>query len=89
MATHIYKPNGPAHDLRKLLAAADAHFDTLPLLAEENQRFFVRRRLGLRLWRLKPTLYSITFNRSGVVEGTDNLRLRVSEILWNLLLTAV
>jgi len=85
MATHIYKPNGPAHDLRKLLAAADAHFDTLPLLAEGESKILREAAPGIAIVRLKPTLYSITFNRSGVVEGTDNLRLRVSEILWNLL----
>src|ERR1700677_4313981 len=32
--------------------------------------------------RLKPTVYSYTQMRDGVIPGTDQLRLRATEIMW-------
>lgn len=75
----------PNTDYQQLLADADARFNELPLLAEGESKILRAVTPKLAIVRLKPTLYSITANRSGVVEGTDSLRLRISERLWRLL----
>jgi phosphoribosylaminoimidazole-succinocarboxamide synthase len=72
-------------DMMRILDTADAQFEQLPLLAEGESKIIREASPGLAIVRLKPTLYSITFNRTGVVEGTDILRLRSSEILWDVL----
>lgn len=40
---------------------------------------------GILIGRFEPTLYSYTHNRTGVVPGTNTLRLRISRIFWRYL----
>ncbi len=85
MLTQLRQNNSVAEDMTRLLAWADERFDRLPLLIEGESKVMRSAAPGLAIVRLKPTLYSITANRAGVVEGTDILRLRISEILWRIL----
>jgi phosphoribosylaminoimidazole-succinocarboxamide synthase len=57
-------------------------FDSLPLIAEGESKIVRRIEDGMTMVRLKPTLFSHSANRAAVVEGTEQLRLRISEILW-------
>jgi phosphoribosylaminoimidazole-succinocarboxamide synthase len=74
-------PPGPETLLERALRALPLDFDSLPLLVEGESKI-------LRLWtpkvvveRFKPTVYSYTSNRYGVVSGTDDVRVRISSEL--------
>lgn len=56
-------------------------FKDLPLVAEGNSKEVRYMGKGLVAIKLKPTVYSYTHNRTGEIEGTDNLRLRASKAL--------
>jgi phosphoribosylaminoimidazole-succinocarboxamide synthase len=72
-------------DYGQLLALADARFAELPLLVEGESKVLRAAAPGLAVVRLKPTLFSFRAGRHGIVEGTDALRLRISERLWAVL----
>ena len=63
-------------------------FDSYPLVTEGESK--VVRDVGnnLVLIRLKPTIFSFKANRASIVECSDQLRLRISEILWKILYEA-
>lgn len=57
-------------------------FDSLPLVIEGESKIVRRLDDGHVMIRLKPTLFSHSANRADVVDGTEQLRLRISAILW-------
>lgn len=60
-------------------------FEHLPLLIEGESKIIRIIDDGNVIVRLKPTLFSYSANRAAIVEGTDQLRLRISERLWRML----
>jgi phosphoribosylaminoimidazole-succinocarboxamide synthase len=62
-----------------------AAFDTLPLVREGESRVVRYLGGGKAAIRLKPTVYSYTANRSGVIEGTDQIRFDCTRILTSAL----
>lgn len=52
-----------------------------PIIEGESKKFFKHKEAELALVELKPTLYSFTFNRCGVVKGTDIPRLHIWDYL--------
>lgn len=60
-------------------------FDDLPLLIEGESKVIRVIDDQTVIVRLKPTLFSYSANRAATVEGTDWLRLRISERLWRAL----
>lgn len=65
-----------------------ANFDRLPLLIEGESKIVKQINDELVIITLKPTLFSYSANRTAVVEGSDELRLRISQVLWKELATA-
>lgn len=55
----------------------NAQFRALPLVTEGESKEIRYAGNGLVVIRLKPTVYSYTHNRTGIVKGTDVARLRV------------
>ncbi len=49
-------------------------FDSLPLLVEGESKIIRLLNSKIVIEKFKPTVYSYTYNRYGVVEGTDELR---------------
>jgi len=74
-------------DYHTLVPASDAAFDALPLVVEGESK--IVRRLPdhptLCVIRFKPTIYSFTQNRAGVVPGSERLRLRATRVLVDVL----
>lgn len=60
-------------------------FKTLPLVIEGESKEVRYAGNCLVVIRFKPTIYSFTANRCGVVEGSDVLRLRASKIFTEVL----
>lgn len=68
--------------------AARLIFDTLPLVVEGQSKIIRTIDSDTVIVRLKPTLFSHTANRAAIVDGTDSLRLRISQHLWSILARA-
>ena len=62
-----------------------ADFASLPLVVEGESKEVRYAGEGLVVIRFKPTIYSFTANRAGVVEGSDVMRLRASKIFREVL----
>jgi len=60
-------------------------FAALPLVVEGESKEVRYAGGGKVIIRFKPTIYSFTANRAGIVEGSDVLRLRASRILVEVL----
>jgi phosphoribosylaminoimidazole-succinocarboxamide synthase len=58
----------------------DEQFRGLPLVVEGESKEVRYAGEGLAVLRFKPTLYSATAGRSGVVEGSERLRLRATRV---------
>jgi len=58
----------------------DDEFAALPLVVEGESKIVRSLGDGLCLIRLKPTIYSFTANRCGVVPGSDMLRMKATKI---------
>lgn len=63
----------------------DAEFDALPLVVEGESKVVRDAGDGRCVIRFKPTIYSFTSNRAGVVPGSDVLRLRASRVFVDVL----
>lgn len=65
----------------------DSEYESMPLIVEGESKIVraIPDAPGLALIRLKPTIYSFTANRAGVVAGSDTLRLRATRILTDVL----
>ncbi len=68
--------------MEKLL---NEQFETLPLVAEGHSKIVKYIGDGRVITKLKPTVYSYTHNRAGEIPGTDDLRLRASRALFNVI----
>lgn len=60
-------------------------FNDLPLIIEGESKIVRDCGAGRCIIKFKPTLYSYTHNRAGVVPGTDILRLKITSILNHVL----
>lgn len=60
-------------------------FEELPLLVEGESKIARVVDASTVIVRLKPTLFSYMANRTAVVDGTEKLRLRISDYLWRVL----
>jgi len=60
-------------------------FAALPLVVEGESKEVRYAGNGLVVIRFKPTIYSFTANRAGIVEGSDRLRLRASGLFLEVL----
>lgn len=69
-------------DIKEL---AEDEFKNMPLVVEGESKEIRYAGNGLVVIRFKPTVYSFTANRCGVVEGSDVLRLRASKIFLDVL----
>lgn len=65
-------------DIKLLTESA---FNDLPLVVEGESKEVRYADDGLAVIRLKPTIYSYTHNRSGVIEGSESLRLQAIQAL--------
>ncbi|MBX7221704.1 MAG: hypothetical protein K1Y36_17260 [Blastocatellia bacterium] len=63
----------------------DEQFEALPLVVEGESKIVRNAGNGQCVIRFKPTIYSFTANRAGVIEGSDVLRLRASRIFLEVL----
>lgn len=63
-------------------------FDHLPFITEGNSKIVRYIGQGICAIKLKPTIYSYTHNRTGVVAGTDMIRLRAASVFANVLRSA-
>ncbi|OGF27780.1 hypothetical protein A2331_06765 [Candidatus Falkowbacteria bacterium RIFOXYB2_FULL_34_18] len=68
-------------DINKL---TEEEFKALPSVAEGESKEVRYAGKGLVVIRFKPTIYSFTANRCGVVPGSDILRLRASKVFLEL-----
>ena len=59
---------------------SDDEFDALPLVVEGESKIVRSAGDGQAIIKFKPTIYSFSANRAGVVPGSDLLRLRASKI---------
>jgi phosphoribosylaminoimidazole-succinocarboxamide synthase len=66
----------------------DDEFAALPLVVEGESKVVRDAGDGLCLIRYKPTVYSYTNNRAGVVPGSDALRLRAARVFLDVLRAA-
>jgi phosphoribosylaminoimidazole-succinocarboxamide synthase len=66
----------------------DAEFEALPLVVEGESKVVRDAGGGACVIRFKPTIYSFTSNRAGVVPGSDVLRLRASRVFLEVLRAA-
>ncbi|MGC4120628.1 MAG: hypothetical protein QM765_39835 [Myxococcales bacterium] len=64
---------------------SEEEFLRLPLVVEGESKHIRLLEKGLVLIKLKPTIYSFTQNRAGVVPGSDVLRLKATKIFLNVL----
>jgi phosphoribosylaminoimidazole-succinocarboxamide synthase len=64
----------------------DAKFDTLPFVEEGHSKIVRLVDKSTLAVRLKPTLHTYSFQRTGEIPGIERLRLKASIILWQLLL---
>ena len=69
-------------DINKL---GQAEFEALPLVVEGESKEVRYAGQGQVVIRFKPTIYSFTANRTGVVPGSDVLRLRASQVFAGVL----
>lgn len=63
----------------------DREFDALPLVVEGESKIVRSVDENLVVIKFKPTIYSFTANRSGVVPGSETLRLRATKLLIDVL----
>jgi phosphoribosylaminoimidazole-succinocarboxamide synthase len=63
----------------------DEEFRALPLVVEGESKEVRYAGNGLVVIRFKPTIYSFTANRTGIVPGSDVLRLRASRLFIEVL----
>lgn len=68
-----------------LSTLTDAAFEALPLVVEGESKVVRDAGGGEAVIRFKPTIYSFTSNRAGVVPGSDVLRLRASKVFVEVL----
>lgn len=66
----------------------EEQFLALPLVVEGESKHIRLLEPGLALIKLKPTIYSFTQNRAGVVPGSDALRLQATRIFLEVLRAA-
>jgi phosphoribosylaminoimidazole-succinocarboxamide synthase len=83
-----YLPQGDPYPSFAIVKDAYTHFDDLPLLIEGESKIVKTINNDLVIIKLKPTLFSYSANRADVVEGSDDLRLKISQILWRELMKA-
>lgn len=77
-----YLPQGDPYPSLAIVKEARVHFDDLPLLIEGESKIVKLIDDNLVIIKLKPTLFSYSANRTAIVEGTEELRLKISRILW-------
>lgn len=63
----------------------DFDFESLPLVVEGESKIIRYLGNGKVAIRYKPTIYSFTHNRAGVIEGSDLLRLKASKVFSEVL----
>ena len=63
----------------------EEEFNSLPLVTEGESKIVRNAGNGLCVIKLKPTIYSFTANRAGIVPGSDFLRLQASKKLIKVL----
>lgn len=64
---------------------SDADFEKLPLVVEGESKIVRQIDDNLAVIKFKPTIYSFTQNRAGIVPGSDLLRLRTTARIVSLL----
>jgi phosphoribosylaminoimidazole-succinocarboxamide synthase len=69
--------------LRDVWEESVSRYAELPLFCSGNSKELRCTSVpGLLIGRFLPTLYSYTQNRTGIVPGTDSLRMKISGIFW-------
>lgn len=63
----------------------DDQFSRLPLVTEGESKIVRDAADGLCVIKYKPTIYSFTANRAGVVEGSDTLRMKATKVFVDVL----
>lgn len=83
-----YLPQGDPYPSLATVKEARAQFDDLPLFIEGESKIVKSIDDNLVIIKLKPTLFSYSANRAAVVEGSEELRLKISRVLWRELMKA-
>jgi phosphoribosylaminoimidazole-succinocarboxamide synthase len=63
----------------------DQQFEALPLVVEGESKIVRDAGDDLAVIKFKPTIYSFTHNRAGVVEGSEALRMRATKVFVDVL----
>jgi phosphoribosylaminoimidazole-succinocarboxamide synthase len=58
-------------------------FEALPFVVEGNSKIVRRWNSSVVLVKLKPTVYSYTHNRTGIVYGSDEVRARFTALIYD------
>lgn len=77
--------DGPETLLERTLRALPLDFDSMPLVVEGESKIIRRWTEKVVAIRFKPTVYSFTANRYGVVPGSDRTRLKFTAALFRLM----
>lgn len=78
-STFLSLPDGDTRtQFQSILPHLRFDFDSLPLLVEGESKIIRYLTDHVVLEKLKPTIYSFTHNRYGIIEGTDVLRAKFS-----------
>jgi len=80
------KPRIDSPESARYADSVDKIFDSLPLFLEGQSKIIRRVEKSVLAVRLKPTIHSHTFKRTGEISGGEQLRLKASIILWQYLL---
>src|SRR5271170_6344477 len=67
---------------------SDEDFERLPFVVEGESKIVRDAGEGFAVIKFKPTIYSFTSNRTGVVPGSDVLRLRATKAFRRVLINA-
>jgi phosphoribosylaminoimidazole-succinocarboxamide synthase len=63
----------------------DAQFQKLPLVVEGESKIVRDAGGGRAIIQFKPTVFSFTYNRTGIIPGSDALRLRATKVFTRVL----
>lgn len=61
----------------------ECEFEQLPIISEGESKQVRYAGGGLSVIKFKPTIYSFTHNRSGIIEGSEILRMKLSKVFIN------
>lgn len=81
--TLLIKPNERVESIvERILQKIPFNFEQLPLLIEGESKIIKYWTPRVVIEKFKPTVYSYTHNRYGMVDGTDNIRIKFTTAVY-------